>query len=578
MRPLAYDIETTGLNLHTGAEMFSYSTCTWEGKTQVSRLDGSVKRIDESFWRLRNLIDRRIPLIMHNAKFDLTGTENFLNIKLPYDYPIHDTIIQSNLIQNNHRTHALKDLGWELAGIRRDDEKAVKKFKTFQSVPEWIMNDYQERDAERTMLLHRFFMPKIKNKYESSYENELKLIRVTMEMERRGIMINKKTCRKIIEQLKIDTNIVLDELERYCGKRVNPHKAADVRWLFYIYEKLPIRALTKITKEASTDKDTMLELRDEFRSTGIEFILKYRSWHRGVKTLTKYLELADNDGIIHPEIKTNGATTGRESCKTPNLQNVAKSKSLLVPYPVMARKVFRPRPGHVFVLVDYAGIELRLLVHYGNDPVMLKEINKPDGDPHALAAKVFYGNKFTGQKLLRDAAKNMNFAISYGGGAAQIAKGLGLYGEEGLRAYQRYQDAFPRQAALHREISSQVKEDGFIVTHFGRLLFVPRDKAYMGTNYLIQGTAAGILKRAQVRVYEWLQYSGLSDIYMLLPVHDEIIFEIPRIYLNDLDEIMRNIAGLMEDFNFKVPMKIEADIATYSWEDKKEYNFRKEEL
>lgn len=574
---VAYDIETTGLNLHTGAKMFSYSLSTYDGDVSVHRVDGFKNRRIKNERTLLKLFKSRTPLVMHNAKFDLTGYENYFDKKVDYNYPIHDTFIQSNLIQNDHMNHALKNLGWEIAEIPKDDEEKVKKFKNFQDVPEFIMNEYQERDVIRTMLLHRFFYPKLKeNNLLEIYNMELKLQRVTMEMERRGIQLNQKACREMQTNLKDDIENSFQDMEDYCGKRLNVNRAIDVAWLLYEFEKLPIRHLTKKTKQPSVAKDTLLELRDEFKTDGIEFILKLKSWIRGITTLQGYLDEADANSILHPNIKTNGATTGRESCSNPNLQNVAKSGKLLVPYPVLARKVFRPRPGYINIHVDYAGIEARLLIHYSDDPKMINEINKANGDPHRLAAEVFYAGKFKDadkatKKVLRDAAKNANFAVPYGAGMKQTAKTLGLYGNEGLTAYERYRAEFPRYVGLYRDIGKMVREDGYIKTAFGRILHLPKDQSYMGTNYLIQGTAAGILKRAQVRVHEYLEKATGGEVKILLPIHDELIIEYPRKRLPDLRLVLKDVADLMEDFDFKIPMKVEFELATASWEHKKPF-------
>ncbi|NIP40487.1 MAG: hypothetical protein GTN39_03125 [Candidatus Aenigmarchaeota archaeon] len=514
---------------------------------------------------------------MHNAKFDMTGTENLFDFRFDDDYPFHDTFVLSNLIQNNHPDHKLKNLAWELAGITKDDEKAIKGYANYSLVPEYLMDEYQHQDAVRTMLLFRFFLPRMeKLGLQEIYETELKLERATMNMERHGIMLNIEAALAYIEELKRDAEKVLDDLERYCGRRINPHRDVHVRWLLYEFEKLPVLARTPKTGEPTTKKEFLLELNAKKESPAIIMLLKARSWLKGITTLKKYIELADEYGIIHPEIKTLGAKTGRESCKTPNLQNVAKATTLMNPFPIKARKVFRPRPGHINFHIDYAGIELRLLVHYSGDEAMVAELNKPDGDPHALAAETFYLDTFkkakgARRKQLRDAAKNANFAIPYGASARQMSKTLGFYGSEAVNAYNRYRNRFPRLASFQRDIMRQVREQGHIKTFFGRILHIAPEKAYVGANYLIQGTAAGVLKRAQVRVEPFLRKETSGEVKPLLPIHDEIIIEYPRRRLKEAREIMKGVKNLMEDFHFKIPMEVEFDVATANWEDKKEF-------
>lgn len=585
MQPLAFDTETTGLELHKGAYMFSYSTCDWNGDAEVYRVDDKVSKKDLE-WNtvyLKTMIDSKIPLIMHNAKFDFTAVENFLKIKIPYDYPFHDTHIQSNLLFNNQPSHKLKDLAWHFAEFPADDERALKHFKNnYHKAPRELMDPYQENDAQRAMLLHRFFYDRIlaKKEFKENYDIELKLIRATMEMERRGVLVDQPACTKMQEELDIKCNKVLDDLQEYAGKRINPRSPDDVQWLLYKHGKLPIISRTPTTNKPSTNKDTLLELKEKFQPKSIDFVLMYRSWKKGIKDLQNYKEAADSDSIIHPNINTCAAITGRESCDNPNLMNVSKSSTLLTPYPVITRKVFKPRPGFINFHIDYAGIEMRLLVHYSGDKRMLQEFNKPDGDPHDLASKVFYQNQYTksmkeDKKSLRGAGKNANFAIGYGGGPARIAQILGLYGSKGRAAFERHEKSFPELHAFHRKVARIASDEGKVFTTFGRQLKLAAEKSYVAANYIIQGTAADIIKTAQVRVHEYLQKYYAGEIFILLPIYDELIIEFPRKHLKDAQKILGDICKLMTDFDqFKVPLEVEVEVAVNNWEDKREFKLR----
>jgi len=117
-----------------------------------------------------------------------------------------------------------------------------------------------------------------------------------------------------------------------------------------------------------------------------------------------------------------------------------------------------------------------------------------------------------------------------------------------------------------------VEEQGYVVTMFGRHLSVPIEKSYIGLNYLIQGTAAEIIKRAQVRVDAYLRkYTG-RELCILLPVHDELIIECPRRRLRDARDIMRDIVNLMVDFpEFDVPLDVEIDLVVRDWDHKAAY-------
>jgi DNA polymerase I len=582
MQVISYDTETTSLNRRAG-DVFSFSTCDYDGKSKVFRLDGSHLRQVQGRLALGKLWGdegRGIAKVMHNAKFDLGFTEKLLGKKLT-EHPFHDTMLMSHVLQNHHPGHGLKELCWELGGIPKDDEDAIKVYtrggRSYQNVPEELMEKYQHRDAQRAMLLYRFFWPKLSahKDWLEVYQNERDVIPVTLAMENRGVMLHVQRCKALIAKLEGDTRSVLDQIEAETGERFSP-SSDKFRW--YLYQKLRLPILQK-TKSGipSTDKEVLMELRKQHPLKIIDLALMYRSWSRGVSMLQSYLELADGEGVLHPNIRTCAAITGRESCSEPNLQNVEKTGVLLNPYPVPARTIFRPRPGYVNFHIDYSGQEMRLLVHYSGDEILVDTIRR-GGDVHMPATLIFWGEMFKSlskeeQKTKRTASKNTNFCISYGGAIAQAASTLGMDSTTFVARYRLYKATFPRLVTLMGEIVRQVKSCGYITTAFGRRLHVPKDQAYMGTNYLIQGTGAEMLKRAQVRVHQYLESATGGELKLLLPIHDELIIECPRARLKDAQDILRNVCQVMTDFGgrFKVPMGAEVSIATVDWAHKQDF-------
>lgn len=584
MQVLAYDTETNGPNPHHGNTMFAYSTadCT-TGETDVRRLDGGAARRAASMHRMQHLFSGAYELALHNSKFDLLMTEGCLGKQVVPGVRFHDTYLQAHLLMNDHPSHSLKDLGWELCGIPKDDERKVRawaKGGDYSKVPEWVMHPYQEGDALRTALLHAFFWGKISKspKLRELYQVEIDLIEPTMRMEQRGIMLDVPRCRAMVADYTAKAAKVLDDVEAATGRRLNLNTSNHCQWLLYHWAGLPVLARTP-TGLPSTDKDNLLLLRQAHQGNqAIEWLMQYRSWSRGATMLAGYETLAGPGAILHPTIYTCEAATGRESCRNPNLQNVQKAEVLLNPYPVPARMVFRPRPGFVLVLIDYAGIEMRLLVHYADEGELVA-IARSGGDIHEPAARVFFEDAFINatdprvRKSLRNAAKNANFATPYGAGAATVAATLNLPGHVAHIRYMNYRQRFPKLVNLGRTVSQEVNDTGGVTTQFGRFLRVPRDKAYMGLNYKIQGTAAEVLKRAQVRLAGYLRQAA-GPVHMLLPVHDEIILEVPRDRLRDLPDILGGIRERMVAFpEFKVPLDIDVSIATRSWAEKRDYTW-----
>ncbi len=581
MKTLAYDVETTSLYPYEGGEVFAYSTCDEQGNGEVRRLDGPKLRQIRSRKKLEALwSDTSIAKTMHNAKFDLTYTEKTLGRRLD-DHEIHCTHKMSHILQSHHPHHRLKDLAWELGGYPRDDEEDVKKSSrgsevNYQGVAEYKMDRYQMRDAERGMLLHLLFYPEIQAnpEWNECYQMEMKLIRTTMRMEARGVMIHRGRCEGLVTRLQRDVKKLKAQLDDINGTPFNPGSGPQLRRLLFGKLKMPVLERTKKSKEPRTNKDTIRMLHEEHPHPVLDLILKWRSYSKGITTIESYMDLADDDDILHPNINTCKARTSRESITRPPLQTVEKTGVLLNPFPVPARMGFRPRPGYVNFHLDYSGIEMRLLIHYSEDPRMTAILNAPGGDVHAAAAEIFYERQFTSLdpsskmwKSLRDAAKNANFAKPYGASAIKIAKTLGIQGNLALRRVRNYEQTFPGLSELGKRTSRWVREYGYVLTAFGRRLFVPKNKPYIGLNYRIQGTAAGVLKRAQNRVHDYLERATGGEVGIILPIHDEIVIEFPRNRLQDQFDVLRDIRDLMMDFPmFNVPLEVECEVSTSSWE------------
>lgn len=578
MALLAFDTETTGLEIYTKHKIFSYSLCDKNGKTEVCRLDGP--HAPRFHAKLQKLFDDKNTLVMHNAKFDLGVVEQYLGRHLAENTFFHDTMIQAHIMDNYAPSKELKELAWVLAGIDKTDEQKVNQFvkggADYSMVPEFIMDEYQRKDAERTMLLHLFFWPKISSnpRFKDVYQTEIDLIKTTLRMEERGLMLNVPQTLKLIEELKTKVDLAINEIAAIAGKRMKPTDN-NVRWLLFNKLNMPVLSRTA-TGLPQVDKNVLMALREDYSSPALEAILKYRSYSKGITTLEKYLGFADGNNIIHPSIQTCGAKTSRESCSKPNLQNVAKDQVLLNPYPIPARQAFRPRPGYVNFHIDYSGIEYRLGVHYSDEPRAIEMIRNGE-DGHAFAAEVFYGQQYrdaqgVDKKVLRNAAKNGNFLILYAGSAKALSRTLGVSIAHAERAFKEYARALPLYCGLNRKVAGIVREQGYVETAFGRVLRMPKSKSYMATNYLIQGTAAGILKRAQVRVHKYLEQATGGDAKILLPIHDEIVIEFPRKMLPEAKHIFKHVRELMIDFDmFKVPLEVEVEIATTDWAHKKEF-------
>lgn len=574
MKVISFDTETTGLNCYTGDEhIFAYATCDTTGNTDVHRDDeGDFKT------RLQRLMDdTSVAKVCHNLKFDLAMLQKY-GIRVPEKTVWHDTMIMSQLLDNLRPRHALDTLSYELGGWDSVSDDLVAKFTkggiTYDKVPVAIMEKYQREDAERTILLFLTFWPHVQadKPLEADYWNEIELIKATIEMERRGIMLDRRQALEMISWLEDEVHTCYEELYNLTGERLNYNSPDQLNYL--LFKKLKLTPLKKKKKQYSTDKEVLFMMRAEYADGNptikgvLDQLSKFRSYAGALPRIRKYLRHAEPDGTIHPSINTNRAKTGRESVKDPPLQGVSKNQNLFNPYPVPMRKLFRARPGYVLYMPDYAGIEMRLIVNLAEEPEMT-EIFLTGRNSHEVAAKIFYGDRFTTKKECPDlyaSAKNAHFALPYGASPFKLGKTLGLPPVEGARVYKLYAARFPRIAGLSRILSAEAKQKGYTMTSFGRKLNVPREAMHASLNYNIQGTGAGILKRAQTRLYRLFREKYGGDVRLILPIHDELIMEYPRNRLSFQDDFIKVVSKAMTDFKeFKIPLESEWKMTTTTW-------------
>lgn len=499
-------------------------------------------------------------------------------------------MIMSQLLNNLAPSHGLKDLAWRYRGIPRDTEHEVKKIASarggYHKVPPHIMRKYQVQDGENCLLLFLLWENKFRNNLIlwADYRNEMDLILETIYMEEFGIRLDIGATRKLISWMEEK----LHAINKYCmgcfGEIPNLNSTVEVNYFLYKKLKLPILAYTADKKTASSDKDVLLLLREKCPHPFIDSILMQRSYTKGIAMLDGYLKYADSNFLIHPNIKTNEARTGRQSSERPNLQNVSKSEGLKNPFPVPLRKVFRCHPGHIMLLGDYSGIEMRLIIDRAGEEELIKVLERNE-DPHALLSSVWYGDWVRPEmrwssgdqarkKILRSAGKNSNFAKAYGAALPKIATTLNLTLEETTPGFNEICRRWPKVAYFTNISAQKVIENGGITTAFGRRLNVQRDTAYAGANYDIQGTAAGILKRAQVQVGKYLR-KNYPEIRIVLPIHDELIFSFPRVLLKERNEILKKISQLMTSHSeIKVPLEVEWKKTTTTWDDSSEFKLQ----
>ena len=247
---------------------------------------------------------------------------------------------------------------------------------------------------------------------------------------------------------------------------------------------------------------------------------------------TPYLEQADGFDVLHCNLNLIGTYTGRLSCSHPNLQAVAKATEVF-----KVKDVFTARPGFSMIQADYKQAEMRLVTHYTQDATM-RELIEEGADLHSATAELL--------GIPRNAAKRLNFSVIYGIGAKKLADNLKEPVEQARDYLERYHALYPGFRRLMYQCEEFAKEYGYIEMWTGRLRHfnVPEADPHKAMSNLIQGGVAEIVRVAISRLYPAIQDLGG---YLLMQVHDSVIFEVPT---ETLSVALPTIKLIMEDFDF----------------------------
>ena len=409
--------------------------------------------------------------------------------------------------------------------------------------------------------------PKLKEmEVDKLYNNiELKLEDILFKMEVEGIKVDRKTLVELSLKFNTKMDEIVEQIYELAGEKFNINSTKQLAEI--LFDKLKL-TLPK-GKKRSTSVEVLQELENDHPIVAL--LMQYRKIAKIVGTyLDGLIPHLDENDIVHTEFNQTMATTGRLSSTNPNLQNIPtkdeEGKSL--------RKMFICKnENNLLLSADYSQIELRLLAHFSNDPKLVNAF-KQGHDIHAFTASEIFNvslDEITPQ--MRRIAKTVNFGIIYGISDYGLSQSLNISRAEAKQFIQKYFERYEGVKEYMEKCVEQAKQDGFVMTMFGRKRFVPelhsRNKTIqkfgerVAMNTPLQGTESDIIKIAMIQIDEKLNKLNLKS-KMILQIHDELIFECPKeeidIVSNILKEIMENIVKL------NVPLTINIDVGK-SWYD-----------
>lgn len=277
--------------------------------------------------------------------------------------------------------------------------------------------------------------------------------------------------------------------------------------------------------------------------------------------------------VLHPNFKQTGAITGRLSCSDPNLQQVASETTGRRKADIQSRprEAFGPRPGCIWYLPDYSQIEVWLFAYLSGEKKMQEQLMS-GRDFHGGIAKQVFGNRDDFNELAdyyRKCAKLIMFCKLYGGGVKKVAKLLKSDMDTAAEFVAGYEAELPGVKMFMSRLIAEATEKGEIFSPFGRRYTFDANFAYRAVNYLIQGTAADVMKNGLINVWWSLKEKGWRErgVRLLLTVHDEIIIEVPR-KMHSIELMTDIIRAMQEDskrLGLPVRLPVEMKVALTRW-------------
>jgi DNA polymerase I len=441
-----------------------------------------------------------------------------------------------------------KYLGYEPVSITSLIGKKGKSQGNMRDVAIEDAKEYAAEDADITLQLKNIFLPKLTEKEVEKvfYEVENPLVKVLTDMEYEGIKIDMDFLKSYSKELDIEAKIAEEKVYELAGVKFNlasPKQLGEV-----LFEKMQLDPKAKKTKtgQYATGEDVLTKLANN--NPICDQILSFRELTKLRSTYVDAFPLLTNPrtGRVHTNYAQAVAVTGRLSSTNPNLQNIpirtSKGKEI--------RKAFIPRDeNHVLVSADYSQIELRIVAAISGDENMCNAFRTGIDIHTATAAKVFNVAVDDVTKEMRYKAKSVNFGIIYGQGAFGLAENLSISRTEAKEIIDSYKKEFPNIQKYMDDTIAFAKQKGYVQTLMGRKRwlkditsanFTVRGFAERNAiNSPIQGTAADMIKMAMIKIHAALQASNLQT-KMLLQVHDELIFDVPKTELEKVTPLILN--------------------------------------
>jgi DNA polymerase I len=512
--------------------------------------------------------------VMHNAPFDCKLFQVQYGINL-IDNLHADTYIMAMGLEENV-DHGLKELCKAWLKIDGDSYNTYFKKGEFHRVDLDLAVIYAAGDTEKTMKLYKWMLkhydnpkrPDLQKIKRLVFEIEMPIRQYFIKADLRGLRFDVEQAKKLDKQFAEEIAEIEAEIYRLAGKEFNISSPQQLSKLLFKELKL-----TDIENGSTSTKNVLKKIAHEHPI--VPKLMEWREVAQLRKAFTKKLpENVQPDGKIHQSHNTWGAVTGRFTCSNPNTQQMPAKRPEI-------RKLFLTDENRIFVSIDYSQIELRVLAHLSNDPVLIDAF-KTGKDIHSTTAAQISGIPYeqiertkdvdgSPEQKARKDAKPVNFGIVYGMTSTGLATQLNKTKEEAQVIIDKYFKAYPSIKSFMNKQSRQAQKYGYVDDcSFGRkrrlrdaLKRSKNGALRQAGNFPIQSFAGSILKKAIVDLIPVIEPMGVN---ILLQIHDELLFDCPaditREQLETIRETMKNAVKL------RVPVECDIEIYPRRWMEK----------
>ncbi len=513
---------TRGLAFSTKAGMSAY--------VDLEKFSGGM---DGAIGTLRDVLSNGlIEKSVHDIKRAIGLLDRF-NITL--EGVKDDTYLAAYLLDPTRSKYELNDLAGEALGIEVTTTPAANWPETA-----WQTALAADLTAQTAHVLRNRILEK---NLETIYsEVELPLAPLLYRMERAGLKVDPKVLADLSSYIGQELHKRTLKIYELAGREFNigsPKQVGEVLSDLHI----DIGRKTS-TGRISTSKAVLEELAQEFELPRL--VIEYRELDKLKSVYTDALphQIA-TDGRIHCQLNQTVAATGRLSSSDPNLQNIPIRSEM----GRRIRRAFVAEKGNKIISADYSQLELRLLAHITQDPVMLEAFQKGE-DIHARTARLVFGAKTNEElKEARRFAKIVNFAIAYAIEPWGLSQRVGISRQEAKKVIEDYYNTYKGVRRYMEEVPIRAREHGYVRSIYGRIrplagitdrnANIRKAAEREAINMPIQGTASDIVKIAMLRVDEEIKREGLKS-RMLMQVHDELLVEVPENEVPEVTEILKH--------------------------------------